>query len=119
MKHFLFIACYLFLSSCVTPIKLHKKSSADPSSGGGGRKWEKTISSFLFGFVTSSKNIKAWEKCPGDWHTIKITKPFAHVTISLLTVGLYTPLKVIIVCEPYTPPTNKTDEFDKFNEISL
>ena len=78
------------------------------------KKWEKTVSSFLFGFVNPTKNIKAWEKCPTDWHTIKITKSFLHMTLSLLTLGFYIPAKVIITCDKAEEKDD--DEFEKFDQ---
>ena len=111
MKHRFFILCYFLLSSCVTSVELHKKSPGNPSSTTTEKKWEQTAPSFLFGFISPAKDIKAWEKCPTDWHTIKITRSFLHVVISILTIGIYTPLKVIIICEAQEPSNIFEEDF--------
>ena len=113
MKYSLFLSFFLLLSSCVTPIKIHKTPS-DASIPPDGKKWEETVSSFFFGFVNPVKNIKAWEKCPTNWHTIKIKKSFLHVVTSLLTLGFYTPSKVVIICDTVT----EKDEFKQFEQKS-
>ena len=100
MKYFFFITFFLFsLSACVTPIEIHKgaHNPADISK----KKWEKTIPFFLFGLAGTSraKQVKAWEKCPTDWYSIKIAKPFTHVLISIFTLGIYTPQKMTIICK--------------------
>ena len=108
------LLCCLLLSSCVTPITLHKKSLSDSVSRPA-KKVEKTVSSFLFGFVNSSKKIKAWEKCPQTWQSIRITRPFLHIFMAGLTLGIYTPFKVIITCSAKTKSDPKLDDFEQFN----
>jgi hypothetical protein len=105
-----FLFPLLLLSSCVTTIEIHKTSSEVPASSDR-KKWETTVPSFLFGFVNPVKNIKARERCHTDWHTIGITKSFLHIFTSFLTLGFYTPSKVIITCEK----TEAGDEFERFN----
>ena len=104
MKYFSFIVLIsLSLSACVTPIEVHKSKSTDTNNSVdiSKKKWEKTIPFFLFGLIgsRSTKQIKAWEKCNTDWYSIKISKPFTHVLVSLFTLGIYTPQKIIIICK--------------------
>lgn len=107
----LFLLFLLFLSSCVTTIEIRKTSSETPISPNG-KKWEGSVPSFLFGFVNPTKNIKAWEKCHTNWHTIEITKSFLHIVTSLFTLGFYTPSKLAITCEK----TKEEDEFEGFDD---
>ena len=117
MKYCSFIIHCLLLSSCVTAIELHKETDLNllppPVSE---KKWEKTVPTFLFGLINASKTIKAWEKCPTNWHTIRITRSFPHLIISFLTLGLYTPSKVVIICDTQSDSTNKPSEFEEFNQ---
>ncbi|MDE0119933.1 MAG: hypothetical protein OXM55_08015 [Bdellovibrionales bacterium] len=115
MKYFYFITFFLLLSSCITPIGLHKKTHLLPPSASE-KKWEKTVPTFLFGLINASKTIKAWEKCPTNWHTIRITRSFSHLIISFLTLGLYTPAKVIIICEISSDSVKPSNEFEQFNK---
>ncbi|MDE0518656.1 MAG: hypothetical protein OXH36_03745 [Bdellovibrionales bacterium] len=115
MKYFYCITFFLLLSSCITPINLHKDTYLlSPSASE--KKWEKTVPTFLFGLINASKTIKAWEKCPTNWHTIRITRSFSHLIISVLTLGLYTPTKVIIICDIPSGSTDPSNEFEQFNE---
>ena len=115
MKPFYFIIFFLILTSCVTPIDLHKDTHLLPSSKAE-KKWEKTVPIFLFGLINVSKTIKAWEKCPTNWNTIRITRSFPHLIISFLTLGLYTPTKVIIICDISPGSAEPSNEFKQFNE---
>ena len=108
-----FLFSLLLLSSCVTTIEIHKTPSEVPASSDR-KKWETTVPSFLFGFVNPAKNIKTREKCRTDWHTIEITKSFLHIITSLLTLGFYTPSKVVITCEK--AEAEAEDEFESFDD---
>lgn len=117
MKYSVFIFLYFSLSACVTPIELHNKDSSSTLTMK--KKWKKTIPTFFFGFVTSTKDVTAWDKCQEDKYSIKISRPFLHTTAAFLTLGIYTPLKIIITC--YREKTNTTDEIDElriFNQDS-
>ena len=120
MKYYWFIIHCLLLSSCITPIELHKDTDLSPlSTPSSEKKWKKTIPTFLFGLIPASKTIKAWEICPTDWHTIKITRSFPHLIISFLTIGLYTPVKVVIICDTDDDSTNKLNEFEEFQDTEI
>lgn len=115
MKYFFFLLFLLFfLSACVTPIEIHKGTSNNPADISK-KKWERTIPFFLFGLVGSgnTKQIKAWEKCDADWYSIKIAKPFTHVLVSLFTLGIYTPQKMIITCKEALLEDLETNEADE------
>ena len=114
MKHIIYpLLCFL-LCGCVTPITLHKKTHHDPSSSRPTKKIEKTIPSFLFGLVSSDKKIKVYKECQTTWQTIKVTRSFLHVISAGLTVGIYTPFKVIITCSVKKKKSNQ-DDFELFN----
>ena len=98
MKYFFLITFVCLSSSCVTSIKLHKENTDLPTAVLPGKKWEQNAPSFLLGFISGPKIIKVWEKCPKDWHTIKIYRSFPHTLVSFLTLGIYIPMKVVIVC---------------------
>ena len=115
------VACFV-LSSCVTPIQL-RKGPAGPAPTTG-KKWAKTQHSFLWGLVPSSR-IKAYQICArSSWHSIYVSRSFIHILAGILTLGLYVPLSVTLVCQavPPTPsaeptaPPDPADEFQEFEE---
>ena len=117
MKHFiLWISLCLLLPSCVTPVELHNKDHLSTSVTK--KKWEKSVSTFFFGFFTPKKNVKVWNKCQTNNYSIKITRPLSYIISALFTLGIYTPLKIIVTC--YKEPENKKDDdlndFQIFNE---
>ena len=134
----LYFLCFVFLTSCVTPITIHNKSpdsfnkseqafssptndSSDPSSTNDSsdapfaieqtqylqntssmqkqKIWTKTVSTYLFGFI-SPAYIPAWKKCPvGKWKNIRISRSFSNILLAIFTLGIYTPVKVKIICQ--------------------
>ncbi len=112
MKHIIYpLLCFL-LCGCVTPITLHKKTHRDLSSRPT-KKIEKIIPSFLFGLVSSDKKIKVYKECQTTWQTIKVTRSFLHIISAGLTMGIYTPFKVIITCS--IKKKSNQDDFELFN----
>ena len=113
MKRFVFIFLCFLLSACITPIDLHNN---EPSSTIiTKKKWEKTIPTFFFGFVTSSKSVTTWDKCQKNKYSIKISRPFPHIIAAFFTFGIYTPLKVVTTC--YREQINTEDEIDELLNI--
>ena len=114
------VACFS-LSSCVTPIQLRKGPvSSSPTTG---KKWDKTQHSFLWGLVPPSR-IKAYQICAGSsWHSIYVSRSFLHIMAGILTLGLYVPLNVTLVCQAVLPlveptgPPDTADEFQEFEEM--
>ena len=88
----LFIFLFLF-SSCVHPIKMYKEKG----SNGASDVTEKTAHSFLWGLV-SGPRIKTLKYCPTGWKSIEIFRSGGQMILSVLTVGIYTPLKVRFLC---------------------
>ena len=111
MKYIIYLFFCLLLCACVTPITLHKKKQSDLSPLPT-KKIEKIIPSFLFGLVSSDKKIKVYEECQTAWHTIKVTRSFLHIISAGLTMGIYTPFKVIITC---SVKKKNLDDFELFN----
>ena len=119
MKYFVFIFLCFLLSSCVTPIELHNNDLSPTLVMK--KKWEKTIPTFFFGFIASSKNVTAWDKCQQDKYSLKIGRTFSHIIAAFFTLGIYTPLKVTIICygEQVSTTENEINEFETFNQDSF
>lgn len=115
MRFFIFIFLCFLLSACVTPIKLHSNDLS--ASFVMEKKWEKTIPTFFFGLIASSKNITVWNKCQKNKYTIKISRPFSHIIAAFFTLGIYTPFKSIITC--YKEQKSTTDEIDEIDEFKI
>lgn len=113
MKCFICILLCLLLCACVTSITFRQKSLGN-SNLQSTKKREYTIPSFLFGLANTSEKIKTWKECPANWKTIKITRSFLHILTAGLTLGIYTPFKVIIICS--IQKKDILDEFEQFNE---
>ena len=58
-----------------------------------------------------------WNKCQKDMYSVKVKRPFSHIIAALFTLGIYTPLKVIIVC--YKEPKSATDKTEDELEDAL
>jgi len=75
------------------------------------KQWSSNIHYFLFGFIGPSKKIITWDKCKRDWQKIYIRKTFGNFLISVLSLGLYTPIKISIYCKP-PPKISIEEEFE-------
>ena len=108
--------CFLFLTSCVTPLEL--KNSQAPvlaleevaplslqsmKSRGGGQILPDLkpvrISSFFWGWVGGSPEVQVQDLCP-EWKTIRITRTFAQQMILLFSLGVVAPMSVFVTCPP-------------------
>ena len=114
MKYLCCICFLCFLPSCLTPIELHREALMqsqeeeeedaelvleDPPTA-----QEEMISTFLFGLVSSSKKIKAQDKCPDGLRSIKITKTFLQTLAAVITLGIYIPIKATFICDSSEEP---------------
>ena len=117
MKYCFLMLFFLLLSNCVTSIEM-RKTDLFASSSRFQERHKIKADAFLFGLVQGSDTIKVWEQCPKDWHRVRITRSFWQVALSLFTLGIYTPMRVVIICGStgYTedPPQADDDEFKLF-----
>jgi len=94
MKSFIFVCCLILLISCVNSITLYKQHE-EPQ----GVLQERTVHSFLFGFVGIKNTMKVWRHCPDDgWQSITVLRTGMNILQAVLTVGLYTPSTIKFVC---------------------
>lgn len=94
MKYFISICCWILLTSCVNAITLYQRHE-EPQ----GTLQEKTVHSFLFGFINLKNKMKIWEHCPSEgWQFINVRRTDMDILQSVLTVGLYTPSTIRFAC---------------------
>ena len=108
IKYLIYFTIYIStLCSCVTSITLHNKTlyKKNTLTVAPPQQWEETQTATFFGLATSPQKIKAMEKCPGEIYLIEIKRSVSNVLALLLTVGIYSPFTVRIVCLPQTTIT--------------
>lgn len=94
MKYLIFICSWVLCTSCVNSITLYQEHE-EPR----GVLQEKTVHSFLFGFVGVTNKMKIWEHCSsGGWQFINVRRTDVDVLQSILTIGLYTPSTIRFAC---------------------
>ena len=94
MKYFISICCWVLFTSCVNSITLYQKHEEPP-----GVSQEKTVHSFLFGFIGVKNKMKIGEHCPSDgWQFINVRRTDMDILQSVLTIGLYTPSTIRFAC---------------------
>ncbi len=100
MKYCLLVFSFLLLSACVTSVEMRKTDFAFSDRLQAKQTFK--ADTFLFGLIQGSDTIKVWEQCRKDWQEVRITRSFWHVTVTLFTLGIYTPMRVIIICDSQT-----------------
>ena len=110
-----FVLVFL-LSACVTPIQL-RKGPPLPADGSE-RTWAQTQHFLLWGLVRASRSIKMQEKCAtSSWQSVSVNRSFIHVIASMLTLGLYVPVRVKWVCLTPSPTQNPSNELQEFEDV--
>ena len=81
-----------------------------------GKKWEKTKHSFLWGLIPTT-HVKAYQVCAeSSWQSVTISRSFGHIIVSFLTLGLYVPISVTLICLP-SLPQSPVDEFQELENL--
>ena len=98
------LAVFCLCCSCVT----HQQIRKNPlPTAGSKKKWEQTQHFFLWGLVPHAK-IKAYQVCGTNstWQSVTINRSFGHIMLSIVTLGLYVPVNITLVCAHTTAPVS-------------
>jgi hypothetical protein len=86
------VAATLVLSGCFETTLHNGRPPGEPVVE---RAWHHA---FVFGAVEASGPYELEELCPRGWAELETRSDPAHLLLSLLTLGLYTPQEVTVVC---------------------
>ena len=98
----LILVCFVF-SSCITTLEIYPDYKKPHPKVNYNAFTHVNQHVFLFGIISTSAPVHVHQLCKdSSWQMVRISRPMSHLLISLFTLGIYTPVKVQVHCEPAT-----------------